>query len=48
LLRAESNLPEQAPRKGGVYEAESGHHPAKIGWKIGFERDKVYATNSDA
>jgi hypothetical protein len=27
---------------------KSGCHPAKIGWKIGFERDKVYATNSDA
>jgi hypothetical protein len=48
LFQAGSDLPEQAWRKGRVYDAKKGHHRAKIDWKIGFERDKVYATNSGA
>jgi hypothetical protein len=34
--------------KAALMATKSGCHPAKIGWKIGVERDKVYATNSDA
>jgi hypothetical protein len=34
-------------QKAGFMTMKSRHHRAKIGWKIGYERDKVYATNSD-
>ena len=34
-------------QKAGFMTMKSRHHGAKIGWKIEYERDKVYATNSD-
>jgi hypothetical protein len=33
--------------KAALMAAKNGRHPAKIDWKIGVERYKVYATNSD-